>query len=105
MEKLYYTISEVSEMLGESISLVRYWSNSFEKYIKPHRNGKGNRFFTAQDIEVLKQIHYLTKNKGLTLQGVSLALAEDRASVEKRVKALESLKSIRSQLVCIRKNF
>ena len=55
MEKLYYTISETAEILGESTSLVRFWSNSFPKYIKPYRNAKGNRMFTAEDIETLKQ--------------------------------------------------
>ena len=63
MEKLYYTIGEVASILGESTSLVRFWSNSFEKYIKPHRNAKGNRLYTADDIELLKQVYYLVKIK------------------------------------------
>ena len=71
MEKLYYTISETAEILGESASLVRFWSNSFPKYIKPYRNAKGNRLFTAEDIATLKQIHYLVKTKGLTLEGAA----------------------------------
>ena len=61
MEKLFYSISEVSEILGESVSLVRFWSNSFPRHIKPRRNAKGNRMFTADDIEALKQIHLLKK--------------------------------------------
>ncbi|MBP9998245.1 MAG: MerR family transcriptional regulator [Bacteroidales bacterium] len=105
MDKLYYTISDVAEILGENISLVRYWSDSFPKFIKPKRNGKGNRLFLEKDVEVFKQIHFLTKKRGLTLQGVEKALTEDRASVEKRVKALDSLRSIREQLVMVRKNF
>ena len=35
MDKLYYTIGETAEILGESTSLVRFWSNSFPRYIKP----------------------------------------------------------------------
>ena len=53
MEKLYYTIGEAAEILGESTSLVRFWSNSFPKYIKPKRNAKGNRLFTAEDMDCL----------------------------------------------------
>ena len=102
MEKLYYSISEVAEILDESVSLVRFWSNSFPKYIKPHRNAKGNRQYTAEDIEVLKQIHFLVKEKGLTLEGAEKQLASDRAKVDKSVKALESLKEIRAQLVEIK---
>ena len=48
MEKLYYSIGEVAGILGESVSLVRFWSNSFPKFIKPKRNAKGNRQFTAK---------------------------------------------------------
>ena len=49
LEKLYYTIGEVAEILGESTSLVRFWANSFPDFIKPARNKKGNRLFSAQD--------------------------------------------------------
>ena len=104
MEKLYYTISETAEILGESTSLVRFWSNSFPKYIKPDRNAKGNRLFTAEDIDTLKQIHYLVKTKGMTLEGAAGQLSAARSSVDKRVRALDSLKEIRAQLVEVRKS-
>ncbi|MCQ2182921.1 MAG: MerR family transcriptional regulator [Bacteroidales bacterium] len=102
MEKLFYSIGEVSELLGASVSLIRYWSNVFERFIKPQRNAKGNRQYTKEDIEVLKQIQFLVKEKGLSLDGAARQLASDRTSVEGRVKALESLKSIREQLVQIK---
>ena len=104
MEKLYYTIGEVALILGESTSLVRFWSNSFEKYIKPHRNAKGNRLYTADDIELLKQVYYLVKIKGMTLSGAAVQLDTARKAVSGKVKAIESLKEIRSQLLDIRKN-
>ena len=104
MDKLYYTIGEVSEMLGENASLVRFWSNSFPKYIKPKRNAKGNRLYTAEDLECLKQVHLLVKEQGMTLEGASKKLAADRKKIEGRVKALDSLKEIRKQLVAVRKS-
>lgn len=103
MEKLYYTIGEAAEVIGESVSLVRYWSDNFSRFLKPHRNAKGNRLYTADDIEVLKQIYHLVKVNGMTLSGASKKMREDRKSVESRVKAVDSLKSIRQQLVEIRK--
>lgn len=103
MEKLYYTISEVAEILQESVSLVRFWANSFPRYIKPHRNAKGNRMFTAQDIETFKQLHYLIKDKGLTLEGAAKAMSAQRTTIDYRVKAINQLKSIRDQLEEIRK--
>lgn len=102
MEKLYYSISEAAEAIGENVSLVRFWSNSFPKYLKPHRTAKGNRQYTADDIEVLKQIHYLVKEKGLTLDGAARVLQAEKASVSNSVKALESLKEIRAQLMEIK---
>lgn len=102
MEKLYYSISEVADELGEAVSLVRFWSNSFEKFIKPHRNAKGNRQYTRADIDTLKQIHHLVKVKGMTLDGAAGVLGAERSVVDCRVKAIESLKEIRSQLVEIK---
>ena len=102
MEKLYYSIGEVAEILGESTSLVRFWTNNFPKYLKPNRNAKGNRLYTKDDIDVLKQLHLLIKDKGMTLEGASNRLSSDRKAVDDRVKALDSLKEIKKQLEEIR---
>ena len=102
MEKLFYSISEAAQAIGESVSLVRFWSNSFPKQLKPRRNAKGNRQYTAEDIEILKQIHFLVKEKGLTLEGAERELNASGAAVSKSVKALDSLKEIRAQLLEIK---
>ena len=103
MAKLIYTMGEVAQELGENASAIRYWSNYFEKFIKPQRNAKGNRLYHPEDVETLRQIRYLLKNQGLTLDGARQRLTEDRRSVDKRVKALGMLKEIREQLVQVRK--
>ena len=104
MAKLFYTIGEVADMLKVSVSLVRFWSNSFPKYVRPQRNAKGNRLYTVQDIDALKQIYHLVKVKGMTLEGAAGELSRDRSSVDRSVRVLESLKGIRAQLVEIRKS-
>ena len=104
MEKLFYSISEAAEAIGENVSLVRFWSNSFGNFIKPHRNAKGNRLYSADDIETLKQIHLLVKDKGMTLEGAAGVLSSNRSKVKQNVKALDSLKEIRAQLVEIKKS-
>ena len=96
-------MGEVAQMLGENASAVRYWSNYFEKFIHPQRNAKGNRLFHPEDIDTLKQIQFLVKNQGLTLEGVGQRLTEDRRSVDRRVKAIEKPKDIRARLVAVRK--
>ena len=103
MGKLIYTMGEVAQMLDENASAIRYWSNYFEKFIKPQRNAKGNRLYHPEDIETLKQVQFLLKNQGLTLEGAKQRLTEDRRSVDKRVKALTVLKAIREELVLVRK--
>ncbi len=104
MNKLFYSIGEVAEILGESTSLVRFWSNSFPRYIKPKRNNKGNRLFTPEDVETFKQIHVLVKTEGLTLEGAAKSLREDRKGATEKAKILSSLKAVRSQLLEIRKS-
>ena len=102
MAKLLYTMGEVADMLSEAPSAVRYWSNYFSKYVKPQRNAKGNRLYHPEDIETLKQIQFMVKKQGLTLEGAMQKMREDHRSVDRRVKALESLKVIREQLVEVR---
>lgn len=104
MAKLLYTMGEVAQALGENASAVRYWSNYFEQFVKPQRNAKGNRLYHPEDIEVLKQIQYLLKNQGLTLEGARQRLGEDHRTVEKRVKVLGMLREIREDLVQVRKS-
>lgn len=104
MEKLFYSIGEVAAILGENASLVRFWTNSFEKFLKPRRNAKGNRLYTREEIDTLKQIHLLVKEQGMTLEGASRRMTEDRKSVDSRVKALDTLKEIRAQLEEIRRS-
>ena len=102
----YYSIGEVAEMLCESRSLVRYWSNTFPKQFKLPRSPKGNRRYTLEDIEKLKHIQYLVNVDGLTLAGVAKVLEEEnpkRKKVEKDVQVVESLRDIREQLVEVKK--
>ena len=103
MAKMIYTMGEVALLLGEQTSAVRYWSNYFDKFVKPQRNGKGNRLYRPEDVEALQQIQFLLKNQGLTLEGAKQRLTENRRSVDRRVKALNELKEIRAQLVAVRK--
>ena len=102
MEKLFYSVGEVAEMLGESTSLVRFWANEFPKFIRPQRNAKGNRLFTKEDVETFKHIHLLVKVEGLTLEGAAKRLKGDKKDVINKARVLETLKDIRQQLQEIR---
>lgn len=104
MEKVIYTIGEVAEALGESVSAVRFWTNSFSKFLKPKRNAKGNRLYAPEDIETLKQIKMLVKEGGMTLEGASKRMSAERNAVKKKARVLDSLKSIRASLLEVRKS-
>ena len=104
MGKLLYTMGEVAQELGENPSAVRYWSNYFEQFVKPQRNAKGNRLYHPEDLETLRQIQYLLKNQGLTLEGARQRLKEDHRTVERRVQVLDMLRQIREDLIQVRKS-
>jgi len=101
VEKLYYSIGEVAEMFNVNTSLIRFWEKNFD-IIKPHKNKKGNRFFTKEDIENLKLIHHLVKEQRLTLEGTRKKLSENRQDTIHNYEIVESLKDIKTMLLEIR---
>ena len=102
MEKYFYTVGEVAEILGESTSLVRFWANEFPKFIRPQRNAKGNRLFSKDDVETFKHIHLLVKVEGLTLEGAARRMKEEKKGGMDKQKVLDTLQGIRQQLSEIR---
>jgi len=100
-EKLFYSIGEAAGILGESTSLVRFWSDKFTEYIKPARNNKGNRKFTPKDIGTLKLIHYLVKDRGMTLDGAADRIKNNREGLDRKVMVVEKLKDIKEELLTI----
>ena len=100
--KLYYSISEVASYLDIAESNIRFWEKEFEAFIKPQRTAKGNRQFTMKDIEVLKQIKYLVKDCGMTLDGASKRLSKNRTDVETNMEIVSRLEGIKEMLVGIK---
>jgi DNA-binding transcriptional MerR regulator len=97
-EKLYYTIGEVSEMFDVNASLIRFWEKEFSA-IRPTKNKKGNRLFTAADLKIFKTIHHLVKERGFTLEGARQQLRDNRKKSDSDAELVEKLKSIRQSLV------
>lgn len=101
IEKLYYSIGEVAEQFNVAPSLIRFWESEFE-LIKPKKNRKGNRQFTKEDIDNVRTIYHLVKEKGFTLQGAKEMLRNDNNSVKDKIELIDSLKSVRRFLVELR---
>jgi DNA-binding transcriptional MerR regulator len=100
VEKLYYSIGEVAEMLVVPVSTIRFWENEFD-ILKPMKNKKGNRLFTPADIKNLK---ILVKEEGMTLSGAKKKLAVKWDETEYKYEISESLQNIKSMLLDIRDN-
>jgi len=103
MEKLYYSIAEVSKILGINASNLRFWEKEF-KQLKPRRNEKGTRFYTQDDINVVKQIMYLVNDQNLTLEGARQKLNQKKDHVAKQQELIERLKRIKQELKGISKS-
>lgn len=101
IEKIYYTISEVADMFGVNTSHIRYWEREFD-VVKPFKNKKGNRLFTKEDIEQLKLIYHLVKERGMTLKGAKQKLKDNKTDVVEQHDLVAKLQNIRQMLIEIR---
>jgi DNA-binding transcriptional MerR regulator len=101
-EKLYYSIGETSEIFGLPASTLRYWEKEFDM-IKPRKNKKGDRFFSKNDIALIRTIHYLTRVKGYTLQGAKDALKRNFIEEADNATIISSLMEIKEMLLKIKK--
>ncbi len=68
IRKRYWSIGEVAKEINQSASGIRFWLKHFGIEVA-HRNHHGNRLFTANEVEKIKQIKHLVKDEGYTLKG------------------------------------
>lgn len=101
LTKTYYRIREVSDLLDEPASTLRYWERVFPQ-LKVKRNEKGTRFYTPQNIETLRQIKYLLTDKGLKIEAAAEQMRVSTDSVAAKQRAIERLQNIRTALVGLR---
>lgn len=100
-EKLWYSIGETSKMLDIPASTLRFWEKEFEM-LKPRKNKKGDRFYSKNDISILKTIKYLTKNKGYTLQGAKSAIKTNFIKEAETASVVYTLQNIKDKLLKIK---
>ena len=66
--KLYFSISEVAQMFDVNESTLRFWEKEFD-IINPRKTSKGTRFYKQEDIDAVRLIYHLVKERGMTLAG------------------------------------
>lgn len=79
-KKLFYSMGEVSEMFDVNASLIRFWETKFD-ILRPQKNKKGNRLFSPADVENLKLIYHLVKERGMTLDGAARCLKQNKGTI------------------------
>jgi DNA-binding transcriptional MerR regulator len=96
--KKYFKIGEVSEMLHVNASTLRFWEKNFPQ-IKPMKNKKGDRIYSLRDIEMLKEIQYLSHNKGVRLAHVSKKVGRNPQQQDARAELVEQLRNFKDKLL------
>ncbi len=97
LNKKFYKISEVAELLNIPASTLRFWEDKFT-VISPRRNARGTRFYTPDDIDKISMIHYLVKQRGLKLDAAQEQIRRNPSGVSRRHAAVTRLQAIRSRL-------
>lgn len=97
LEKQFYKIREVADMLDIPASTLRFWETKFT-VISPRRNQGGTRFYSPDDIEKLRMIHFLVKEKGLKIEAAQEQLRSNMSGVSRRHRAVERLRDVRGKL-------
>ena len=99
--KMYYSISEVAKMFNVNESLLRYWEKEFP-IIAPRKAGGNVRQYRKEDIENIRLVYHLVKEKGMTLQGAKQRLKANKEKTIQTAEIVDRLKHIREELVNLR---
>ena len=105
LTKVYYTITEVAAMFGVNTSLLRFWEKEFMTFIgQVKKNKKGDRYYNVQDIEKLKVLYHLIKERKMTLEGAREILKDNKKKVKDDVDLIDNLLQIKSFLQDLKKS-
>ncbi|HEY1007915.1 MAG TPA: MerR family transcriptional regulator [Sphingobacteriaceae bacterium] len=103
ISKLYYTMGEVTEMFDVNASQIRFYEREFD-ILQPKKNRKGNRLFTPEDVENLKIIFNLVKDRGFTLQGAREYLKSNKDEAKENQKIIDSLERVKQFLLEVKEH-
>lgn len=96
--KMYYTIREVADMVGVPEHTLRFWEKEMPS-LNPKKTAGGTRQYTKQDIELVRLIHHLVKEQGLTIKAARERLKTSKQQVVNRQEIVVRLKAIRAELM------
>lgn len=97
MNKTYYTIGEVADFLDIPSSTLRYWESQF-RILSPSRTPTGRRRYTADDIEKIRKLYYLVKEKGLKLDAAQAELTRNPSNIDNKFRAIERMRTLKAHI-------
>ncbi|MFN8338988.1 MAG: MerR family transcriptional regulator [Saprospiraceae bacterium] len=103
LTKLYYAIGEVADLLQVAPSVIRYWESEFQQ-IHPAKNSKGERKYTAKDIEMIRHIYHLVKEKGFTIEGAKKELDAEKHDKKEKNQLLSKLQHLKKMAEAMKAN-
>jgi DNA-binding transcriptional MerR regulator len=101
ISKMYYTMGEVAALFDVNQSMIRFYEKEFD-ILQPKKNKKGNRYFTPEDIENLKIIFNLIREKGYTLNGAKEYLKSNISGTKDNQRVISSLENLKKFLIEVR---
>ncbi|MDR1403094.1 MAG: MerR family transcriptional regulator [Tannerellaceae bacterium] len=102
--KMYFSIGEVAKRFGLNESTLRFWEKEFD-FIRPKTNAKGIRFYKNEDIESIRLVYYLVKEKGMTLSGARQKLKNNKGNTIREEEIVHKLKKIKEELLSLKDAF
>lgn len=102
--KLYHSISEVAQMFDVNESTLRFWEKEFD-VISPRKTAKGTRFYKQDDIDAIRLIYHLVKERGMTLAGARQKLKDNKDSTIRHEDIVNRLKMIKEELLSLKSAF
>lgn len=96
-EKLYYSISEVSEITGVKQYVLRYWETEFSS-LRPLKSSSGQRKYKQKDIDRIQHIKQLLYEESYTIAGAKKKLAEEEIPPEKKQDLINLLQYTKKEL-------
>ena len=99
--KIYYSMGEVCDLFGVNASLLRFWESEFP-ILKIAKNSRGHRIYTPADVDNLRLIYHLVKEKGMTLEGAKKRIRQNKDGESHEAEIIERLRGIRNMLAALR---
>lgn len=103
-QRLYFSISEVAQMFDINESTLRFWEKEFD-IIQPRKTTKGTRFYKQEDIDAVRLVFHLVKERGMTLAGARQKLKDNRETTVRQEEIVNRLKQIKEELLSMKAAF